>query len=237
MTEESWWPWPSISEFKLRASRGTAGGRPSFNDQFETFSFNAAGGVVKQNLGNKFLKPEHATETELGVDAIFKDRFSIQIAYAKNRVVDQLIQIPLAGFYGYASQWQNAGTIEGNTLEGTLEAQIIQRPSLSWRVGLVADRSRHTVTEFDRSCFTTNTIAYRCAGVTLGAMYGFQFLKSKDDLPADARSRANEFDVNDEGLVVWVGLDGTGQPKRHTQGETATGGWGTTATIGTVNYG
>ena len=33
---------PAINEFKLRASQGTAGGRPSFNDQYETFSFNAS---------------------------------------------------------------------------------------------------------------------------------------------------------------------------------------------------
>lgn len=237
VAEELWWMWPLFTEFKLRASRGTAGGRPSFNDQFETFSFNSAGGVVKQNLGNKVLKPEHATETEIGLDAIVRDRYSVQLSYAKNKVVDQLIQIPLAAFYGYSSQWQNAGTIEGNTVEGTLEAQVVRRPNLTWRVGLVADRSRHKVTEFNRSCFSTNTIAYRCAGVSLGAMYGFQFLRSRNDLPAAAQGRANEFDVNDEGLLVWVGLDAAGQPKKYTQGETATGGWGTTATIGTGNYG
>ena len=97
---------------------------------------------------------------------------------------------------------------------------------------MVADRSRNTVTEFNRSCFTTQTIAFRCAGVGLGEMYGFQFLHDKTYLPADAQSRVNEFDVNDEGLVVWVGAD-----KKYTQGETPTGGWGTTTTIGTSSYG
>ena len=232
VSQESWWMFPAINEFKLRASRGTAGGRPSFNDQYETFSFNAAGGVLKQNLGNKNLRPERATETEIGIDAIVKSRYSLQLSYAKNRVTDQLIQVPLAGFFGYGQQWQNAGTVEGNTIEGTLEAQIVKRPSLSWRVGVVADRSRNTVTEFNRSCFTTQTIAFRCAGVGLGEMYGFQFLHDKTYLPADAQSRVNEFDVNDEGLVVWVGAD-----KKYTQGETPTGGWGTTTTIGTSSYG
>lgn len=236
LTEEPWWKWRQFNELKLRVSRGTAGGRPSFADQYETFSFTTAGGVLKQNLGNKSLKPEHTTETEVGLDAIFRDRFSLQVSRAETKSVDQLIQIPLAAFYGYQNQWQNAGTIEGNTVEGTLEAQLISRPNLSWRVGLVADRSRHTVTEFNRSCFQTSTIAYRCAGVTLGAMYGFEFAKRVEDLPAAAQARANEFDVNDEGLLVWVGLDANSQPKQYTQGEVATGGWGTTAAIGTVNY-
>src|SRR5690606_6886777 len=176
MSQESWWPFQSINEFKLRASQGTAGGRPDFEDQFETYSFSTGGGLVKQTLGNRFLKPELATETELGVDMIFRERYSLQLSYAKSRVEDQLIAIPLAGMFGYTSQWQNAGTVEGNTLEATVEAQMVRSPTLSWRMGLVADRTRNKITEFDRSCFTTGTIAYRCAGETLGAMYGFSFI-------------------------------------------------------------
>jgi len=238
ISEEPWWRWRDLNEFKLRFSRGTAGGRPSFNDQYETFAFNTAGGVLKQTLGNRFLKPERTTETEIGVDAIYKDRFSLQLSRAQTKSEDQLIQIPLPAFYGFSSQWQNAGTVEGNTIEGTLEAQVIQGPNLRWRVGLVADRSRHKITEFNRPCFQTQTIAFRCTGVTLGDMYGFRFIKSTSELPADAAARANEFDVNDEGLLVWVGLDAAGQPKQYTQGETPTGGWGTTSTaIGSTTYG
>lgn len=232
VAQESWWMFPALNEFKLRASRGTAGGRPSFNDQYETFSFNSAGGIVKQNLGNKNLKPELATETEIGMDAILKGRYSLQLSYAKSKVVDQLIQVPLAGFFGYGQQWQNAGTVEGNTIEGTVEAQVIRRPDLSWKVGLVADRSRNEVTEFKRSCFTTGTIGYRCAGTGLSEMYGFQFLHNASQLPADAQARASEFNVNDEGLLVYVGPS-----KTYKQGQDAAG-WGSTpVTIGTSVYG
>ncbi len=238
VAQENWWMFPAINEFKLRASQGTAGGRPSFNDQYETFSFNAAGGVLKQNLGNKNLRPELATETELGIDAIIKERYSVQLSYAKSKVIDQLIQVPLAGFYGYGQQWQNAGTVEGNTWEATVEAQLIKRPTFSWRVGLVGDRTRNEITEFNRTCFTTGTIAFRCAGVGLSEMYGFEFLKDKSLLPADAQARANEFDVNDEGLLVWVGIDtATKLPKRYTQGQDSILGWGKTTTMGTSSYG
>lgn len=230
MAEESWWPFQSITEFKPRISRGTAGGRPDFDDQFETLSFTNGGGLTKQNLGNRFLKPELSTETEIGLDAIIRERFSVQVAYAKNKVVDQLIQIPLVGFYGYGNQWQNAGTIEGNTLEGTFEAQVIRRPNLSWRVGIVADRSRNKITEFNRACYSVSTIAFRCAGETLGAMYGFHFLNNPSELPADAAGRASEFAVNDDGLAVWVGAG-----NKFTEGETKRL-WGTNTTIGTTVY-
>lgn len=231
VSEERWWPLKAFDEFKLRASRGTAGTRPDFSDQYETFSFTEGGGLSKQTLGNKFLKPERATETEVGVDAIFRGRYSLQLSYAKNRVVDQLILIPLAGFFGYTSQWQNAGTVEGHTVEGTLEAQLFRRPTFAWRLGLVADRSRNKVTEFDRSCFSTQNIAFRCAGETLGAMYGFRFIKGTDELLEAATARASEFQVNDEGLLVWVGPGNTFQ-----EGETKKL-WGTSTTIGTTNFG
>ncbi|MHB1224172.1 MAG: SusC/RagA family TonB-linked outer membrane protein [Gemmatimonadaceae bacterium] len=239
MSQEAWWPFPAVNEFKLRASQGTAGGRPDFEDQFETYSFTTGGGLVKETLGNKFLKPELATETELGVDMIVNDRYSLQLSYARSRVEDQLVAIPLAGMFGYTSQWQNAGTVEGNTFEATVEAQIVRSPTLSWRMGLVADRTRNKITEFDRSCFTTNTIAYRCAGETLGAMYGFSFAKSTSDLPADAQARAAEFQRNDDGILVWVGPNAT-----YKQGETyvdpeteKVGLWGSSTAIGTTTYG
>ena len=230
VSEESWWPFRSINEFKLRASQGTAGGRPDFSDQYETLEFLDGGGLRKVTLGNKYLKPEHATETELGVDMIVKERYSLQLSYAKNHVTDQLVQIPLAGFYGYTSQWQNAGTVDGNTIEATLEAQVLRNKNVSWRLGIVADRSRNKITEFNRSCFQTNVIGYRCAGETLGAMYGFQFIKDPSQLPASAQGRAGEFQVNDEGLLVW-----TGAGNAYTEGETKRL-WGTNTTIGSSVY-
>jgi hypothetical protein len=230
MSQESWWPIAAISEFKLRASQGTAGGRPSFNDQFETFDYTAGGGLTKQTLGNRDLKPEQATETELGVDMIVKDRYSVQLSYAHNRVVDQLLDIPLSAPLGYRSQWRNAGTVEGNTVEGTFEAQLVRRPTLSWRMGIVADRSRNKITELDLACFRTNVIGYRCGGESLGAMYGFRFIEDGSELPADVGARASEFQRNDEGLLVWVGAGNA-----FTEGETKKL-WGTKTTIGTSNY-
>jgi len=231
VSEEDWWMFPQMNEFKLRISQGTAGGRPSFNDQYETFAFTSAGGVEKQNLGNAALKPELATEREVGVDMIFRERYSLQLSYAHSVVEDQLVQIPLAGFFGFSSQWQNAGTVKGNTWEATLEAQLYRTTDLSWSAGLVFDRTRSRVTGFDRSCFVTNTIGYRCAGARLTEMYGFRWIRGTSELPADAQAIADQFDVNDEGLLVWVGSG-----KTYEDGEDPTG-WGTTTTVGTRTYG
>jgi hypothetical protein len=157
----------------------------------------------------------------------------VQLSYAQVKVEDQLLQVPLVAFYGYQNQWRNAGTVEGNTLEGTIEARLIRRPDLTWTSGLVFDRSRHRITEFDLPCYTTATIGYRCQGVRLGEMFGFSFAKGVEDLPAGAQAFADQFDVNDEGLLVWVG---TG--RSYTEGERADNtGWGSSGSVDGVTYG
>ncbi|MEJ7810025.1 MAG: SusC/RagA family TonB-linked outer membrane protein [Gemmatimonadaceae bacterium] len=228
MAEEAWWPWKErINEFKLRASRGTAGGRPSFADQYETYDLETGGTLRKSTLGNRVLKPERATETEVGLDAIAFNRVSLQLSYARSTVEDQLILIPLPAAFGYSSQWQNAGTVKGSTVEATLEAQVLNTRKTSWKVGVVADRARHKVTEFNRSCFQTETVGYRCAGEPLGAMYGFKFTTGVDELaPVVPEAQRGQFQVNDDGLVVWVGDGGSWRDAK----------WGTTTTINKIQY-
>src|SRR5690606_38205772 len=214
---------------KLRYSRGTAGGRPNFADRFETFSLQTGGGLTLSTLGNQYLKPEKTTEQEFGVDVIAFDRFSLQLTYAKQVTKDQLIAIPLPSVYGFASQWQNAGTIEGRTYEGMLEARLVNRRDLRWSVTLVADRSRNRILEYDRPCHSVG-LGYHCAGEVLGVMYGNKFLTSHDELPEIHAGSHDAFQVNDDGLLVPVGFgnswkDGVSKEL-----------WGTTVVIDGVSY-
>ncbi len=225
MAEEAWWPFPLFDEFKLRASRGTAGGRPSFQDQYETLSFGDAGGFRRTTLGNRSLKPERATEQEVGLDMIVGP-VSLQLTYAEVETVDQLVRVPISGITGFAAQWRNAGTVQGNTFEASLEALVLDRNSLRWTTGLVFDRSRNEITEYNSNCFRTGpaNIGFHCAGETLGTMYGGRFLTSPDELPADVP--AAEFDVNDDGLLVWVGPNGSYRDRM----------WGESVTMGGQSY-
>ena len=228
VAEEPWWTVEAIDELKLRYSVGTAGGRPSFGDRYETYNFTAGGGLDKGTLGNRFLKPERSTEHEVGVDAIIRNRVSVQLTHARTTTKDQLILIPLPAGFGFSSQWQNAGTVEGRTWEGTIEATAIERPGLRLTLGFVADRSRHEITEFDRRCFRTGTASafYRCAGETIGTMYGTRFIRGTSELPAGAPVPADEFQVNDDGLLVWVGPGGDYRNQQ----------WGTTSADADATY-
>jgi hypothetical protein len=101
--------------------------------------------------------------------------------------------------------------VEGNTWEASVQATLLRNRDMQWSLGVVADRSRHTVTQFDRACFRTgpDNAFYLCEGETLGTMYGYDFLSSADQLPEGVP--ADEFQLNDEGYLVWVGTGGNWQ--------------------------
>jgi TonB-linked SusC/RagA family outer membrane protein len=212
LSEEGWWPFPGIQEFKLRGSYGTAGGRPNFFARFETWSI-SGGAVVKNTLGNRDLKPESATELELGVDLAFLDRFSLELTRAESTVEDQLLEVPLASYVGYTTQWQNAGTLETSTWEVGLQGVLIQKRDMSLTFGVNFDRTRQTISELKVAPYIYNppfqsVSVFRIEeGEDFGALYGETLTRNVRDLLERGLSEAelSQFDVNDEGYVVWVG--------------------------------
>ena len=207
VSEELWWPLQDeLTEFKLRYSYGTAGGRPRFEAQYETFSL-SSGNISKGTLGNTFLKPELSAEQEFGVDIGFFDKVFAELVYAKTSVEDQLLQVPLAGYFGFSSQWQNAGSLESNTIEAQISANILRSRNTSLDVGFVFDRTRQKITEFNTNAYRTGpqSAFYFRADEKLGSMYGIHWLNDTGGLPADVQSFAGQFQTNDDGYLVWVG--------------------------------
>src|SRR5204862_1267928 len=139
------------------------------------------------------------------LDVIFDNRYSLQLSHVDERTTDELVAIPLPGAVGFTSQWQNAGTVVGTSLEGTLEAQIFRRGSTSWKLGVTADRTRHHIAEFNRSCIRTATISYRCVGEDLSTMYGNAFAHPLSQLPTADAATQGVFEVHDDGILVAVG--------------------------------
>lgn len=206
MAQEPWWFWDGINEFKLRYSIGTAGNRPSFAAQYETFSV-VGGTVSKATLGNKKLKPELSTEQEVGLEVALFDRFMLDVTYAKTVTTDQILQVPLVGYYGFSSQWQNAGTLESNTIEASLKAFIIQKRDFSWSATLLFDRTRQRITEFNLPAYRTGpgNAFYMRKGEPLGTFYGIRWMRNHNDLPPYLQNTRDQWQVNDDGYLVPVG--------------------------------
>jgi TonB-linked SusC/RagA family outer membrane protein len=233
---EPWWFLKdAVEELKLRASYGTAGGRPNFFARYETWSV-VGGGVRKGNRGNTELKPEFARELELGVDMAFLKRFSLEFTRAKSIVEEQILFVPLPAFVGYQNEWKNAGTLETSTYELGLQASLLNSRNFTWTAGLNFDRTRQMITKLnpgvppyvfappgtqDLAVFFINQ------GEEFGALYGARWIKGLNELPAGIPQ--DQFQVNDDGYVVWVGA---GNSYQDGLAKTL---WGTRATIRDAN--
>ncbi|HYW31342.1 MAG TPA: SusC/RagA family TonB-linked outer membrane protein [Gemmatimonas sp.] len=221
LSEEPWWFVPKLNELKLRASYGTAGGRPNFQAQYETFSLNAAGVAVPGVLGNSNLRPEISREVEYGADFEFFNRLGGNITYAKTRVTDQIDQAPLPVAAGFTSQWQNIGTLSNSAFEVSLNMPIISRRNFNWTARATYDRIRSKVTELNRPAYnfgngnvTNSGGIFRVEeGVPYGTMYGRAFVRDCGQLPGAFRSQCGgagqAFQRNSDGLIVWVGEGNT----------------------------
>jgi TonB-linked SusC/RagA family outer membrane protein len=204
MGQEGFWPFDAIDEFSPRISYGTAGDRPGFSAQYETYSV-SGGRILPSTLGNRDLKPALATELEAGVDIVLWNKVATGVTYANSVVEDQFLAVPLPGFAGFNSQWRNAGTLESNTWEAYVEAAIIDGGDWTWSSRFNWDRTRQEITELNVPPyrFGPNSEFYMREGESLGTFYGTRWATSCKDLgPGED---CNLFQKNDDGYLVYVG--------------------------------
>jgi TonB-linked SusC/RagA family outer membrane protein len=205
--EEPWFNIPGITEFKLSFARGTAGGRPAFEHQYETWSL--SGGIpTKGTLGNTQLRPEHTLEHEASLNLILNDRIGIVLTHARQKTTNLLNPGPLPAITGYASQWQNTGTIEGHSTEFELEAQFIRSTNFSWTGMFVMDYSNSRITEWNIQCYSLSWL-WQCKDAPVYGLYSRWLVKNHSSLNQHDGGAlvpyGNQFQVNDEGFLVWVG--------------------------------
>lgn len=223
LSRESWWFAPSLfNDFKLRASYGTAGGRPNFAAQYETFGVTTTGPVFGV-LGNRELRPEKTFDTELGIDAELFRRVGLNVTYARSETRDQILQVRAPAQAGFTQQWRNAGTLENKTFEMAVNVPVISRRDLAWSWRFSYDRTRTTITHLDvppqryGTTASGNTAFFLLQeGERYGAFYGRRFLTSCAELPdhspfggTDFRTMCggagSAFQINSDGFVVWTG--------------------------------
>ena len=205
---------PGVDELKLRISHGTAGLRPPFTAQYETFAI--SGGVPeKVTLGNSDLKPAYSRETEYGFEVNFLKNYNLEYTYSEKRTTDEIIKVPLSAATGYQTQWRNAGTLDGNSHEIALGAVLLSRADYFWRVHLTADRTRSKIADLKVGPFLIgpdesdpNTQIFRIAkGERLGTIYGSKWIRSAAQLEETIRAKglsgtAADYVVNEEGFYV-----------------------------------
>jgi TonB-linked SusC/RagA family outer membrane protein len=207
-----------VDELKLRASYGTAGLRPIYDAQYETLAI-AAGSPQKVTLGNPELKPAFSREIEVGFNLNFLTKFTVEYSYSDKLTTDQILEVPLSAAAGYRTQWQNAGTLAGNTHELAASALLLAKRDYYWRVGVTADRTRSKITALNVPPFLSgpdgNTQFFRVAeGETFGVIYGERWIKTAEQLATSIASKkisgvAGDYVKNEEGFYVLAKAKGT----------------------------
>lgn len=206
---------PNVQELSIRASFGTAGGRPRFLDQYEYA--NVVNGIPTppEQKKNPNIKPNKTQELELSVRADMFNRFSMLASFSTQENRDQILQLLLSAASGYGSIVANAGTLSTKTWELSLGYKAIQRPDMRLSFNLIADRTTQIITEFEPAPYFDG-LQWIKEGNSLTSMYG-QMLASElseveNQLPA-GEVLGDYFTTNRDGYIIVAGTEFTSDEK------------------------
>lgn len=205
---------PGIEELKIRAAHGTAGLRPGFDWQYETYALNN-GTATPNTKGNKQLRPSKTQETEIGLNAEFLHKFYFEATYAKSKTTDQFLNVPLIPFLndGFPFQWKNAGTIESKTIEFTLGANWYKKKGFSWNTNIVFSKIKQKITELPIPAYQggADGLFYIREGESYGSIYGYAWVKSLEQMAEQLPTgkTLSDYEMNSDGYVVPAGSQGT----------------------------
>jgi len=216
---------PGLDEWRLRASYGTAGLRPGYDNQYEILAVTSTG-FDKQVLGNPNLKPAQASELEVGTNFdLSGGRVSLEYTYALKDSKDQILLVDLPAVSGFSQgQWQNAGGLQSSTHELTLAARLINKPATGLTLNIVGDRTRQRITDWDLPerlyGFQQMPAAFFLGkNRDLGVLYGNHWVRDVNELYDDpAKAGANgpgqawspdSVMINEDGYVVRKNQYGT----------------------------
>jgi TonB-linked SusC/RagA family outer membrane protein len=142
----------AISFAKFRASLTQVGNdaAPYLLTQTYSFGQGGSGGFINRD-GTKAiedLKPELTTSFEAGIDFRFiKNRFGLDFTYYKTNSRNQLLTLGLASASGFSSQYINAGNIQNEGYEITLNAKMLTGKDFTWDANLNMARNSNTIVE------------------------------------------------------------------------------------------
>jgi TonB-linked SusC/RagA family outer membrane protein len=188
---------PGILTFaKVRGSYAEVGNDTDPYQLTSTFSFGGGGQLGYAWRGGTLpaadLKPENTKSTEFGFDVRFlNNRVGLDFTWYKSNTYNQLLSIPLPRASGYTAKFVNAGNVENNGYEFTLNATPVQSGDFRWDLAFNYAHNKNRVIEL-----TPELKVYEIRGrswattikCTEGGLYNEIF--------------ARDIETNDEGRVL-----------------------------------
>lgn len=227
-----------ISELKLRAGWGIVGNDAvPANARFGIVDTTSSkylinnqvhSAYVPGSLENVDLTWEKTKQLDIGIDlGLFQNRLLITADYYNKRTTDMLLAVPIPTSTGYASAWQNAGSLSNKGFEFSFHSKNIMHNNFRWSSDFNISFNRNKVLNIVGTQLVVGTINvlgsdYNTAlveeGQPLGSFYG-KFSQGVD--PATGNII---FLKNFDGSADSVGIIGYATPK-FTFGFTNTLSW------------
>ncbi len=141
ISDEDFFSLPRVDQLRLRAAWGQAGNSPGPFDAVRSYTTSVATGesgtssaLRYSSVGNPDLKPERASEIEVGFEAdMFNGRVGVDLSYYNSKTKDALLPVSVAPSTGFTgSQLQNLGTIANSGFELLLNATPLRNSFLTW---------------------------------------------------------------------------------------------------------
>ncbi len=143
-----------VSSLRLRAAVGASGTQPGSTDAIPFYAPQTAsidgvdrGSIIFSAIGNVDLKPERATEFELGFDGGFlENRVNAELTYYNKLTKDALIARivpPSAGAAG--TRFENLGSVRNAGVELLINASVVNKPQLGLDFTLNASWNHNTI--------------------------------------------------------------------------------------------
>ncbi|MEY4551938.1 MAG: hypothetical protein RL099_266 [Bacteroidota bacterium] len=145
----------AISFMKVRGSYSQTGNEVPFNVVNPWNRINAAGGPtgiggIGRNTQVPFtnLKPEIIEGTEFGLEMkMFKNKIGVDFTVYKDVSTNQFLSLAAPSGSGFTSYFVNAGRIENQGFEFTLDAQVVSTSNFSWKSSVNVSRNTNKIVE------------------------------------------------------------------------------------------
>lgn len=145
---------PVISFGKVRASWAQVGSDLSpyslaLNYSLANDKFNGNSLMGTPNtIVDPNIKPALSSSYELGLDLKFlKDKYSLSLTYYNEDKINEIINVPISGASGFTSKLINAGKLNRNGIEISLNTTPIKTANFSWNTSINFAKNNSKIVE------------------------------------------------------------------------------------------
>ncbi len=135
--------------------------------------------VAPPNLGtywNRDLKPEIQTSLELGTDLrFFNERLNLDFAYYKTNTANQILEVQTVMETGASRRLINAGNIQNQGVEISLEGTPIRTADFRWTIGTNFSLNRGKIIKLHENVKEWNLMGQYDGGPEIWAYEGGEF--------------------------------------------------------------